>query len=167
LLSFTTVGSGGTSSIVFGTIAATYQHLRIHFRALHGNGASGIYLFARFNGDTGANYRVHRLSGDGNSATSGTTTVPSIGPHLSGALANTSPTVGIVDILDYANTTKTTTLRALLGADTNGSGEVCMTSMLWTSTAAVTSVTLAAMSQGNPSTFAQSTTAALYGIKAP
>jgi hypothetical protein len=70
--------------------------------------------------------------------------------------------VAIVDILDYANTSKNTTTRVLSGWDNNGSGIVSFNSGLWVNTAAVNSITLR---QGEGTQFASNTTAALYGIK--
>jgi hypothetical protein len=66
---------------------------------------------------------------------------------------------GIVDILDYANTNKYKTLRALAGVDFNGSGRVGLTSGLWQSTSAINAITL------EGSSFVQYSSFALYGIK--
>ena len=70
------------------------------------------------------------------------------------------PTNFIIDILDYANTSKYKTVRIALGSDRNGSGEVGLFSGLWQSTAAVT--TIAINCGQNYTTTSQF---ALYGIK--
>jgi hypothetical protein len=72
--------------------------------------------------------------------------------------------INIVDILDYANTSKYKTVRNLLGQDNNGSGIVQLTSGLWSNTAAITSIALVA----DPTYITNWTTASrfsLYGIK--
>jgi hypothetical protein len=67
----------------------------------------------------------------------------------------------VIDILDYANVNKYTTIRVLGGADLNGSGAINLVSGLWMNTAAVTSFLISADS-GN---LAQYSSFALYGIK--
>jgi hypothetical protein len=72
---------------------------------------------------------------------------------------------GVVDILDYASTSKNKTIRTLSGADINGAGgDLRLSSGLWFATpAAITSITLYA--NGGSSDFAQYSSFALYGIK--
>jgi hypothetical protein len=74
--------------------------------------------------------------------------------------------VGIVDIQDYESTTKYKTTRTLNGTDINGtiagsSGFVFVSSGLWMSTAAISSITITP--DGN--NFNQYSSFALYGIK--
>jgi hypothetical protein len=69
--------------------------------------------------------------------------------------------VSVIDILDYANTNKNTTVRTLQGRDTNGTGILALNSGAWYNTAAVTSITLAARVY-NPTSISSF---ALYGIK--
>jgi hypothetical protein len=74
-----------------------------------------------------------------------------------------SPYTFVIDILDYQSTNKNKTVRMLLGFDQNGSGQVSFISGLYFpgTIAAITSASLVAGS----GTFAQYSTAALYGIK--
>jgi hypothetical protein len=67
----------------------------------------------------------------------------------------------VLDILDYSNTNKYKTLRALDAGDSNGSGNMEILSNLWMNTAAITSITLT-LDSGN---FTQYSSFALYGIK--
>ena len=68
--------------------------------------------------------------------------------------------VAVIDILDYADGSKNTTVRGFTGVENNGSGFVYIGSGLYVGTSAVTSLSL------NPdSPFVQYSTAALYGIK--
>jgi hypothetical protein len=69
----------------------------------------------------------------------------------------------IVDILDYANTSKNKTVRTLTGADRNGNGLIGLRSGYWNSTAAVSSISIIATSGSTG--FAQYSSFALYGVK--
>ena len=161
-----TVGSGGASSVSFSNIPTTYQHLQV--RCLFANTAYNTLddTTWRWNGATTvANYYTHhQLRGDG-SAAAGNSFNPGvafsyIGPHGN---TNTHFTGLIVDILDYASTTKNKTIRSFGGYDTNGSGLIWLRSSLWMNTAAMTSMTVGVLS----STLAQHSTFALYGLRAP
>ena len=167
-----TVGSGGAAEIEFTSIPSTYQHLQIRGIARHGTAASTTDVLLRLNGDTGSNYAFHRLFGDGSSAgADGYASQSSGGSVLgivpaSGALASAFG-VFVIDILDYANTSKNTTLRWFHGLELNANnttGRVGMSSNLWANTNAVTSIKLY---PGSAYSFVQHSTAALYGIKAP
>jgi hypothetical protein len=70
----------------------------------------------------------------------------------------------VLDILDYADTSKNTTFRHLGGFDNNGNGEIWITSGLWANTAAVSSIQIGPDGQNND--LSVYTTLALYGIKA-
>ena len=152
----TTVGSGGASEIVFSSIPQDYSHLQIRFTGLTGNDQ-----LLRLNGDTASNYKSHYLYGTGASAIAavlGTDTYMYFG--FSGGA--THPYVGVIDILDYQNTNKFKTMRAIAGTDANGSGYAFFTSGLWRSTNAVTSIRLFPSS----GSFSQYTSVQLYGVKA-
>lgn len=159
-----TVPSGGMSSIEFTNIPQDYQHLQIRYIARAETNNDGVWI--RLNGDTGTNYAVHRLSGNGSAASAGAASsqAQTIAAYM--ALSTMTANVfagGIIDILDYASTSKATTLRSLSGADSNGSGSIQMRSGLWTSTAAVTSIKI----YEGSGDIAEHSTFALYGVKAP
>lgn len=151
-----TVGAGGTATITFSSIPSTYTHLQIRMLAQNGNTNKNLSI--RFNSDSGANYSRHILYGTGASAlATGDINKNEVDAYI-------SPTGGfgaaVVDILDYANTNKYKTTRALGGYDANGSGWMTLTSGNWRNTAAITSITL----DNFASNFAQYSTFALYGI---
>ena len=160
-ISTVTVGAGGVSSVSFSSIPSTYKHLQIRFIA---RGLSGGAIYTQFNGDTGANYSSHYLSGDGSATAAGAQTSTS-NPLIirNGGISTTANifSAGVVDVLDYANTSKNKTIRSLGGQDLNGSGVIEFDSNAWYSTSAITSIT---MTQ-NGSGFAQYSSFALYGIK--
>lgn len=164
-----TVGSGGAANIEFTSIPGTYQHLQIRVLCKDvGNFGTYYNLRARFNSDSGSNYVRHALDGSGSSAAAfGFASIDSagVGHVINGSSTQTSCfSANVIDILDYASTSKTKTVRSLMGSDWNAGGGVRIGSSLWNSTAAITSITMFSDSSSN---FAQHTTAALYGIKAP
>ena len=162
----TTVGAGGATDITFSSIAGTYKHLQIRgmTNTNYGSNDQG-YLSFQCNGDTASNYTRHQLTGSGASAGgygAGSLTNGVIGfDSLSGS-RTTTMCVQIIDILDYASTSKFKTLRGLSGQDFNGSGDVGLFSGLWrNSGSAITSIKLYS-TNGN---LRQYSTFALYGIK--
>jgi len=155
----TTVGAGGASSITFSSIPSTYQHLQI--RGI-GKNTAGVDYVLRYNGDSGSNYRGHVLFGDGASTFSQSTFGGTYtGNDIAFNGGTTYSVAFVTDILDYTNTNKNKTLRGLYGVDENGSGQIVLISGLWMNTAAVSSITVTAVS----GTFSQYSSFALYGIK--
>ena len=157
-----TVGSGGSASIDFTSISSAYKHLQI--RGINRNETSDNTFRIRFNSDSGSNYSRHFLYGDGSTATAAAgASTASIGVTIIATSSNASSIFSgfVIDILDYANTSKYKTVRSLGGYDANGSGYITLTSGVWMNTAAVTSITLISDSgdQNQYSSFA------LYGIK--
>lgn len=161
-----TVGAGGQAAIDFTSIPGTYQHLQLRVIARHTSVTTGNdSINIRLNSDSGSNYAVHRIYGNGVSAVADAATGQTAAWTLIAAHGGNSAStfaVGILDILDYSSSAKTTTLRALVGGDFNGSGSVNINGSLWTSTAAVSAMSL---TPGGAYNFAQHTTAALYGIR--
>jgi hypothetical protein len=158
-ISTTTVGAGGSSSISFTSISSSYTHLQLRLLCRNTVGLTGISMI--FNSDSGANYARHRLSGNGATASAAAATSATfMGLGDQPTTASTFYT-SVVDILDYANTNKNKTVRVLYGYDENGAGEVGIRSNLWTSTSAITSITISS----DANNFAQYSQFALYGIK--
>jgi len=170
-----TTGFNGVTEVVFRNIPQTYTHLQI--RAFCRNSSSYTpydvdNIDMTFNGDTGNNYSSHRLSGNGTSPSSGNT-LPrgnlQIGVcPFSNSLANSFGS-NIIDILDYASTSKTKVARSFWGFNFNGNssgagqdGGVGIMSGVWNNTAAITQIRLVS---GTYNTYAQNTSIALYGIK--
>lgn len=156
------IGAGGSSSASFTSIPSTYTHLQIRLIGKVGSSTGAPSLY--FNGvASGTAYAWHNLRGDGSSATA---TASSSQPYLSDVISpstiynNSNYTAAIIDILDYANTSKNKTVRALQGVDNNGSGVVELYSGLWASTSAINQIDLF-----NGYTWQQYTQIALYGIK--
>jgi hypothetical protein len=68
--------------------------------------------------------------------------------------------VGIVDIFDYADTNKKTTVRTLSGKDENGGGTVQIITSVYKQTTTITDIRFDA-----GTTIATNSQIALYGIK--
>lgn len=171
-----TVGSGGASSLTFADVPGGYQHLQVRILAQETRTTSGsgaLYTLMRLNSDnTAGNYASHSLDGSGSaagaSAITGTSYTAAYNPvtYFDTSASSIFGAI-IVDILDYASTTKNKTIRCLGGYDANGSGTISVTSAVWLSTSAVTSVSVLPNVLVSGAAFKQYTTAALYGIKAP
>ena len=161
-----TVGAGGATTVSFTSIPSTYKHLQIRALCKVGGTAADFPDFLiRFNSDsTYTNYYSHQLGGDGSSAyasNSGGSSTATGG--LIGDINGGQFTAKVIDILDYANTSKNKTTRAISGWENNGSGQFRFASNVWLNTAAITSIDL--LSRSAPTTISQYSSFALYGIK--
>ena len=156
----TTLGSA-TATITFSSIPATYTDLRLVFV---GNCVSASrYLIYRFNSDSGTNYSMTSLGGDGASAYSlrRASDTYLFTNNYSGA-STTVPQLVTTDIFSYAGSTNKTSL-STVSSDTNGAGVVDRSVGLWRSTSAITSITI--YYGGALADIAAGSTATLYGIK--
>ena len=146
--SIATVTLGGSqASITFSSIPSTYQHLQIRGVARSDRSVTIEGLSIRFNSDTGLNYTYHGVQGNGSSATAfaGWDNDQSLSSLAASANAGSSIFgAGVIDILDYANTNKYTTIRILTGVNNNdaSNGRAATFSGLWRNTAAITSFTI-------------------------
>ena len=165
----TTVGSGGTATITFSSIPATYTHLQLRWIARDNRATyNDSELLFRVNSDTGNNYAWRYLRGNGATVEAERTIDTSSWTQTvtaSSATNNFCP--GVMDILDYANTNKYKTMRTLVGYDNNNSGTgsvglLSIRSGLWRNTNAITTLTITS-SLG--SSINQYSSFALYGIK--
>jgi hypothetical protein len=159
----TVVGSGG-ATISFTSIPSTFKHLQLRAIA-RGADSGSSRLEMRVNSDSGSNYAFHYMYGNGSStfADAYANQPQMLFNRISGAgsLANVFG-AQIMDILDYANTNKFKTFRALTAFDENGSGEMQVNSGLWRSTSAINAISITAEGGAN---LAQYSHFALYGIK--
>jgi hypothetical protein len=135
------------ASVTFSGIPATYEHLQLRGSVKGGRSGSTNNTMVTLNGDTGTNYSNHSMFASASTAyASGYT-------GLSGFFTyyNTTPSVTnnassyatfVMDILDYRNANKNTTVACLWGAWLDTYWYLYNTSGLWDDTAAVTSVTV-------------------------
>ena len=154
-------GTGSSGIITFSSIPSTYKHLQIRFIA-RSTGSAASYLAITLNSTT-TNYYGHYLAGSGTSASAGPTGVTNQMEFYQAIGNSTSSSfgAGILDILDYTDTNKNTTVRGLTGTDFNGSGSILLGSNAWFNTAAVTSIKI----EANQGSYVTGSQFALYGIK--
>jgi len=142
----TTLGSA-TATVTYSSLGS-YTDIVIIY-----NGTTDNNLSLQFNSDTGSNYSITRIQGNGTSATSArySNQTSMFGPY------STANTVAIWQVMNYSNaTTYKTGLARGGGADYGTEAYVG----LWRNTAAITSITVLAPS-GN---LASGSTITLYGI---
>jgi hypothetical protein len=163
----TATGTGSSGTITFSSIPSTYKHLqvRINARVTGANIASSM----RINNDSSSLYARHALFGTGanpvSAAGSASQTSISWIDFITGSNSTSGMQgVGILDIHDYASTTKTKTVRLLGGMDTNNGsdgGLITLQSGLYNSTTAITRLDFLAVA----SNWTTTTTFSLYGIR--
>jgi hypothetical protein len=163
-------GTGSNTTITFSSIPSTYKHLQIRgiYRDTAANATRKQITF-QFNSDTGSNYIIHEMRGDGATITlNGYTSFPSI--NVLGAGIGNSATANIfgasiTDIHDYTSTTKNKTTRSIAGVNNNNTTAtnqaMTLSSGLWLNTSAITSITIGC----GDTAFASGTVFSLYGIK--
>jgi hypothetical protein len=157
----TTLGST-SSSITFSSIPSTYTHLQLRINWGFTDTGNNTWLNAQFNGDSGSNYAYHAIRANGSTVSVSQNfgaTKAVFGADDNGDASNFG--VSVVDILDYANTSKNKTTRSLAGQERNSTGVVNFWSSLWMSTSAINSITIVP----DASTFRVGSKFALYGIK--
>jgi hypothetical protein len=164
----TLTATGGETSLIFTSIPSTFKHLQI--RGIVKDTSTGSFsragLTLRFNSDSGNNYALHSLTGDGTAASAGGYAPDSACYIQSAAIGSLGDSLtyatSIIDIIDYASTTKNKTLRAFSGVDKNASGGgVSLSSSLWVDTSAITNIEM----RKSITSFAAGTVFSLYGIK--
>lgn len=162
--------SSSQSSIEFTSIPNTYKHLQIRFFGRCSRVNAGTYMLMRYNGDTASNYADHGLRGTGGGGAPTTDNASGQGfisiNRISGSTAPSNVFgVGIIDILDYANTNKKKVSKYIAGLETNqnnGNSEVWFGSGLWNDTTTISSIKF---TEATASDFVQYTHFALYGYK--
>jgi hypothetical protein len=168
-------GTGASNTITFSSIPSTYKSLQI--RILAKDTATGTQTPAsaniQFNGDTGFNYSFHYMYGSANGSNLSVASASSTEYQITQSIATSrtiAPSqvdiygVSIVDIIDYASTSKNKTMRTVSGVDGNEASaayRVQLNSGAWYSTAAVSSISI----KTNNTAFTTGTTMALYGVK--
>jgi hypothetical protein len=163
----TSILTSSASSVTFsnlGTYSSTYKHLQIRAVARTSfNATNGDALRLRFNGDSGANYSVHNLDGNGSSVTSSAATGLTGAPlQRVPAALDTANSYGalVTDLLDvYA--AKNKTVRNLAGF-TGSFNRVFLNSSAWFNTASLTSIEVGSANGAN---LVAGSRFSLYGVK--
>lgn len=151
LISTTVLGST-TASVALSITAgqqATYKHLQIR-AAVRTNraGQTSDPMIIKLNSDSGANYEYHELTGNGSSVTSGAGGASSSSMWLGYVAASNQTTNAfsgvVMDIPDAFSTSKNKTLKVLQGM-AGSDNQIQLTSGLWMSTAAISTITFTAL----------------------
>jgi hypothetical protein len=158
-----TILTSTASSVTFSSIPSTYKHLQLRCTVRGINGATFPELRIQLNGDTASNYSYHDLRGTGSAvASSSSSSVAYMRMGSASKTATTSSFYAMVcDILDYGNTSKNKTLRALGGHTSDGYDDIRLASGSWGSTSAVSSINLFPAAND----FAVGSRFSLYGVK--
>lgn len=148
-----------SATVTFNNIPQTYSSLQIRIYAQLATNAFGIMNFNSI--ETGYQ-SLRQLYG---SAGSVVTNKPNASTAYleTGFFPSSSTTFGvtIIDILDYANTSKHKTVRNFGGWDDNSLGYTLIRSGLWANTAAINSIRLGT----NGTVYNANSVFALYGVK--
>ena len=143
--------SSSASSVTFSGLGAysDYKHLQIRAVVRSDSTNSGVqYLGYRFNGDsTSGNYADHKLRGTGSivqsEGNSGSRSFSLIDEQVPGG-SSTSNVFGafVMDIQDFSSSSKYKTSRILGGAIVSADTDITLSSGLYLSTSAVSSINL-------------------------
>jgi hypothetical protein len=142
----TTYLEADAASVTFDDIPSTYEHLQLRMspRDTASDTVESIYMQLGDTGhspvDTGTNYSRHYMIGQGSSASAGGQTgANDIWLGKVAAATSDSAYYGalIIDILDYANANKNTTILSL---DNGLPSRLRMTSGLWDDTSVVNAI---------------------------
>lgn len=161
----TATGDGSSGVITFNSIPQTFKHLQLRCNMFVANANQTPTI--QFNGATGASYTAHYgyAFGTGGSFVKSAQGYASRNFIYLGGIGwgtvTTYPNVVVIDIHDYSATDQWKVVTALAGF-ANGianEGEVDMSSGMYTSTSAISSISIQGVS-----IFTTDTTIALYGI---
>jgi hypothetical protein len=157
----TATPTSGTT-YTFSSIPQTYKHLQL--RMVSADNRSTVYSanVLGFNGDFGGNYSMHQIGWQPSAVFVSGNINQTNGVEMTGSGSSAGPsfTTAVWDILDYTNTNKNTTVKAIAGQLTS-SPQVSYTTGAWYNTAAVTSLHIL----NAASSWRSGTHFALYGIK--
>lgn len=159
--------SSTQNTVTLSSIPSTYQHLQIRILAkCTASNFGNMDAYLRLNSDSGSNYADHFLRGTGSAvqASSDTSATRAYFTNLADSTYSNIYAASIIDILDYASTSKYKTLRTFSGVEQNttgGEGRIYLYSGLWMSASATTSISFTPLSGD----FSSGSTFALYGIK--
>jgi hypothetical protein len=156
-------GSGSSAGITVSNIPQTYRDLFVVFSlTATTNNLSGASFAYSTNG--GQTY----LYGNGSSVASGRTTnsnyiyMAPAQPN-GGNLSSTIPFVGIIHVLNYANTSTNKTFLARFGCDGNGSGGIEIAVASSATTSGITSFSFSTNNGSNY--FTTSSNVTVYGVR--
>jgi hypothetical protein len=166
LLETITVGAAGAASVTFNSIPQTgYTDLVVKMSARSVTDTPACIALVQFNADTGSNYLYRYIRGNGSAVdSSGANPNTSISLFIIAASNATASTFGNSEMYIPNYTSANYKSVSIDGVSENNAtrAEAVLTTGLWSSTAAITSIKLSE-GAGN---FAQYSTFSLYGVSA-
>lgn len=158
----------GTGTVTFSSIPTGYTDLLIVVRGRGTYSANEVGVQVTFNGDTGANYDSEYLQANSSTVSAGATTGEAFANcgaiPAANSTASNEPGHSKVTVFDYKGTTFTKKFAGDNGWRTADSAAGTITRQVfgnWSSTSAITSVTVA-LSNGN---YVSGSKVSLYGIR--
>jgi hypothetical protein len=152
----TTLGSAA-SSVTFSSISGSYTDLVLVVSATWSGSSNSSFGF-RLNSDTGSNYSITQLYGNGSSASSGRSS-----NQTKAVIGQINPTEFGTTIFQFQNYSNATTYKTTLSRS-NVAGVITLAGVaLWRNTAAITQIDLEYFDTAG--TFDTGSTFTLYGIK--
>jgi hypothetical protein len=149
-----------TATVTFSSIPQTYTDLVIVQQGRCSHADTNINTYYQFNGDTGSNYSVTRLQGNGSTAVSNRGSSQTVG-YITYVPANNATagefSANIINIMNYSNAT---TYKTSISRSAVAGSIVASFVGLWRNTAAITSIVLGC-DAGN---WKSGSTFTLYGI---
>ena len=141
--------TSSAASITFASIPQSYKHLQIRATMKSTDGTTSR-VNGQVNGVTSGSYTAHNLRGNGSTMAANTTTTSAtsmldIGGFIPGSFFEGEGQFSamIMDVLDYTNTSKNTTFRALSGyRHSSTSPWIQLASGVYLDTPAISSITL-------------------------
>ena len=164
--SIATSTPSGVQTVTFSNIPQTYASLQLRIIARTSFAVPWGNLPLQFNNVTSASYVWHQVTGSGTSVSvggGGGGIAILVGRYAGASASSNVFGVSVVDIHDYASTTRNKTVRSFNGVDNNeinASFLVGLNSGFLDSTNAVTSITIDAQTP-----FVSGSSIALYGIR--
>ena len=149
----TATGTGSSTTFTFSSIPSTYTDLVI---VLNGSLSSGANVRMTLNNDSGNNYSMTVLSGDGTSVASFRDTSQPFFQYLGFADSGMSMVIG--NIMNYSNTT---TFKTYVQRQNKASAQTQAAVGLYRSTSAINRLDIFT---SNTATWTTATTVTLYGI---
>ena len=167
LIETVTLANNTTQTVTFSSIPTDYKHLQVRASVQTTNSNSADETMQlNINGNFTSVYRQHMLRGSGSSVTSAVYSqraridISNVDTTRFGSI---SFQPSVIDFLDYANTSKTTTVRALFGNKGQNTSHIVLQSALYNVTDAVSSLTFTASFSGY--SFVAGSRLSLYGVK--
>jgi hypothetical protein len=157
LIATTTVGSGGTETIVLSSIPQSFTDLQLVLSLRNSPTAVVGDIPITFNG-TGTGYSARILYGTGTGVASFTETSITVRVNASSSTANTFGNTSVY-IPNYAGSTFKSVSTDEVVENNAASSHHAITARLWSNTAAITSITI-----GAGTTILENSTVSLYGI---